>query len=92
MQEEAEDLVAHRIALDVRADCFNCARVVTAEDDWKVVVDHFPQHPRRDRVVDGVDRGRAHTHNEPVGRGCRIGHVVVHDRSGVEGLEDDGSH
>src|SRR3954469_16176252 len=33
VQEEAEDLVAHRITLDVRADCFDGARVVTAEDD-----------------------------------------------------------
>jgi hypothetical protein len=92
VQDEAEDPVAHRITLDIRADCLDDARVVTAEDDRKVVVDHFPQHPGRDRVVDGVDRGRAHTHDESAGRGCRLGKVVAHSRSGVEGIEGDGSH
>jgi len=92
VQEEAEDLVALRITLDICSDCFDGARVVTAEDDRKVVVDHLPEHSRRDAVVDGVDRGRTHAHNEPVGRGCRIGQVVAHGRSGVEGIEGDGSH
>jgi hypothetical protein len=92
VQEEAEDLVAHRIALDVRADRFDGARVVTAQDDRKVVGDHFPEHPRRDRVVDGVDRRGAHAHNHAAGRGCRIGQVVAHGRSGVERIEGDGSH
>jgi hypothetical protein len=90
--KRTEDLVAHRIAIKVRADCFDGARVVAAEDDGKVVVDHFPQHPRRDRVVDGVDRGGAHAHNHAAGRGGRIGQIVAHGRSGVEGIEGDGSH
>ena len=92
VQEEAEDLVTHRITLEVRAECFDGARVVTAEDNRKVVVDHFPQHPGHDRVVDGVGLGPAHAHNHAAGRHCRIGQVVAHGRSGVEGIEGDGSH
>jgi hypothetical protein len=92
VQEEAEDLIPDRKAIDVRADCVDRARVVTAEDDGIVGVDHLPQHARRDRVVDGIDRGRPHAHNENVGRDCRIGQVVAHCGSGVEGIKGDGSH
>ena len=92
VQEEAEDLVAHRVTLDLRADCFDGAGEVTAKDDRKVVVDHLAEHPYRDRVVDGVDRGRADAHYEPAGCGCRIGQVIAQGRSGVEGIQGDGSH
>jgi hypothetical protein len=56
------------------------------------VLDHFAEHPGSDRVVDRVDRGRTDAHNEPTSPGRRIGQVVAHGRSGVEGTEGDGSH
>jgi hypothetical protein len=92
MEEEAEDLVAHGIVVDVGTDCLDSPRVVTAEDDREVVLDHVPKHPCRDRVVDRIDRRGKNAHDKPPRCGRRIGQVNAQSRSSIEGTESNGSH
>jgi hypothetical protein len=90
--EEPVDLVAGRVARHAGADLLDDARVVAAEHDGELVLDHALEHPAGDGGVDGVDRGRVDTH-EHLAVGGGGGGVVVAQRGWrVEAGEGEGSH
>jgi hypothetical protein len=93
VHQEAEDLVAGRVAGDACADLLDHARVVPAERDGVLVLDaHLGEHPGGDAVVDRVG-GRGQNPHEHLARArSRGGKVVAGDRRRAGFLERDGLH
>src|SRR4051794_31428690 len=93
MHHEAEDLVAGAVAANGTASLLDDARVVAPEDHGVVVLEaHAGEHSGGDRVVDRIDRGGVHAHEDlVVGRGGD-GQVLAELGRGIGLVNGDGSH
>jgi hypothetical protein len=92
MREEAEDLVADLVTADAGAHSLDYAGKVAAEDDRKLMLDHFPHGAGSDEGVDGVDGGGEYPHEHGVVADFRFWEVFSQRGVGVEGLEGESPH
>jgi len=78
VQQEPEDPVAGLEVADRGAGVLDDAGVVAAEDDGVLVLHaHLGQQAGGDRVVDRVDRGGVHPHEQLVVARSGVGQVLA---------------